>query len=772
MSDPNEDIKKHRFSIENGNLIVSIDTEPFIPTGSRDPKLPTSITSGRVTTPLVDSNRVHADDIIINNKPITDIAYDLTDNDPDHVASAYAMDQIRRRFLSEVKSFKNQLNNKIITPVISAAITPPYFSADSGWEYTGVEFSNGQCMYRNNDGLIREKQATMHLGGVFGSPGSYFIIFSVNRIDSGNIVLYDNTNKVIRTIEYSGEYVQQIEVEDHANFQLFISINNVSAKHIVIIDRIYIYHVEQRAVQYFNYLAKSLVSGDETGIASMAWVNNALATYQGNVTTNVNAIVADLTQNLLNHAGERNPHHTTYADVGAAPAEHTHTVTDFNAAPKNHTHTPDECGAAAFSHMHIPSECGAAAVTHLHEPEDCGAAPYMHTHSIADITDDEITTHITNYNNPHKVYKNQVGLGDVENYSVATDTDFINRAGDKYVTPKNVGNYLDIVFSDDPTLKYVRFAPKQILERTNVSIDPDETYEIEFNPNCVYTIYIDCKSQINANCFGIKIPIERINTENNTTFTPENMFLNSWMLGNTDTNGNSQMRWWYETGNAFYLLPKNVGNNILKGRLTFDTSMYTLIGDFQTWLGEMQTTTYTDEQTGTTTTLSSVNYLSNVIYPLRYQGTLKGMDSVSSDTAITTITPKLIISHDTSRINDGHTNPMKFDITILEFVAVGTPANPVDTVPIMTIQTFLGDIPPAGWHKANGDILDRSKYEELAANIIKQNRSIPDTEYIESINTHGMCNYFVLADDAIRLPSMPSIDGISYIIKTHMSVVE
>lgn len=57
---------------------------------------------------------------------------------------------------------------------------------------------------------------------------------------------------------------------------------------------------------------------------------------------------------------------TTAAQVGAAPASHTHTAADVGAAAANHSHTPASIGAATSNHTHTAAQVGAAAASHTH----------------------------------------------------------------------------------------------------------------------------------------------------------------------------------------------------------------------------------------------------------------------------------------------------------------------------------------------------------------------------------------------------------------------
>lgn len=934
VNDVISDAVKHRFSIEGGNLVVDTTKGATIPPGGRDHTLPTSITGSRVSTPLVDSNRINTDDIIINNQPFTDVSHVTDDNNPEHLVSAYALNQIRLKIKNDVTSIQNQLNKKYITPIISDVITPPYFNTDSNWTHTGVEYSNGQCVYRNDEGMVYVRQAVLKLDPkVFTVPGMYFIVMDIERIDSGELQLLSTDNSVIRSITVSGEYFNQIYVADASNYSLMLTFNNVNHNDRIVVDRIYIYHVQDRAIQYFDYIGQLYTAGDESGIASMSWTTARLAEFRDLMRNDLTAITDSISVNLLTHASEPNPHHTTYLDVEAAPSQHTHTPSECGAAPEvhthtpaecdaaplvhthipsecgaapvqhvhapeecgsapvvhthtpgecgaaplvhthtaadvgaalivhthepgecgaapeththtpqqcgaaptvhthtanecnaaaiqhthlpeecgaaavEHTHTPDECGAAEINHTHIPSdcgaapeehvhtleslgaaaiqhthlpeECGAAAANHSHEPSECGAAPVEHTHNLEDLTNLNIlTNHIASKTNPHEVTKSQVGLANLENYGIADVTDFISGSEIKYATASGVNQYIDKLFSDDPTLKYVSLAPKKILSES-VILQPNsnKVFSVSLNKNSRYEIIISCDSA-NANClkmafskYTVKTEIEsESGSESSTESESESSsssssssssnisedigveYYNSWMLANT-VEGNNQIGWWYGTHNGFYFVPKNVGNNILRGRLSIDTTNYNVIGDFQTWLGYYESTDID----------STYTKYSNTIYPLRFHGTI---GTLSSDIN------SLYISHNNTRNDTADIHPLKFTITVYEFVASGNNANVIDPTPMLVRQKLLGNTVPHGWHKEDGSVLQKSLYTELVAYLERDSLYITREDYNTRMDNDGYCPYFWMDDEFIGLPIMPSTDpGSINIIKTHMQSV-
>jgi hypothetical protein len=72
--------------------------------------------------------------------------------------------------------------------------------------------------------------------------------------------------------------------------------------------------------------------------------------------------------------------------------------------------------------------------------------------TVVDVVSTAITTHTANQSNPHNVTKSQIGLFNVENYTIATATDAQNgTANDKYMTPLRVKQAITALASVDLT---------------------------------------------------------------------------------------------------------------------------------------------------------------------------------------------------------------------------------------------------------------------------------------------------------------------------------
>ena len=716
----------------------------------KENNLPTSISSSFVNTPLLSADETNVKTITLDGRPIINVTYDHTDKNPDYIVSAQALNGLRNEVLNNISDLENIVNNFSITPVISESIISPYFTSNSEWINFNFEFSNGQAIYRNNVSYITEEQATLTLkNDVFNFSGNYFIQVEIDRLDSGTIYIKNNNSDILKEITVKGVYQFDINIENTSAYTLKLTVNNVEPNDIVTINRIYIYHVEQRATQYFNYIGSIFSIGDSSGIASELWVNQQIEKEITKLNSEFDEKLTLIDTIIDLHLRNTNPHGITPSMIGASPKEHGHTPEQCNAAPLNHTHNPIDIGAANIVHIHTPDQCGAASIDHTHTPEQCNAAPLNHTHQFSSILGiSEIQNHLNDKNNPHDITKDQIGLDLLQNYSIATIDDCIDRKNDVYLTPNTMGEYLDMIFNEDPSLLHIQYAPKQILN-TIVTLAKDESYIVTLRENTIYKIYISVYNYANAKNLSMyysTIPNEAANFS----------YYNTWMIGKGGQSGN-QMFWNTEATNSFYFLPKDVGNNILIGSLDIETITGTINGNFQTFVGE-----YT-KQNGT-------NLITNTGYPLRFNGSLNIKEILHDSTGRLNI----VFNYDSDRLQTVVNTDLEFSICVFEFVAQDNPlSDKVDDAPLLSRTKYLGNTPPNGWNIEDGSVLEKNLYTQLEGVIKANNVNITQEEYTNQIETSGKCPYFVITDSEIKLPTMPSNDiGSINIIKTHMKIID
>ena len=802
--------------------------------------LPTSVSSSRISTPLVDTKRVNTDDLVINSQDIIGVSHDYTDNSSKRLSSAYAVYSAKHSVNTDIQNFKSRLDNLSITPIISDEIVPSYFAEDSAWQIvSGWRYLSGQAYYRNDSVAVENNQATLRLSqNVFYAPGTYFIRIEVSQLDSGSLSIKDYTGtEILPIMDESGIYHTDIDIQYPEVYYLELTAHRVDSGGVITIPRIYIYRVEDRVQFYFNYLAELFVAGDESGLASMDWVtrqivtstSEAMATTTSSIqhldemvsqhftATNPhhvtaeqiglgelpNAISDDITDNdthtlattalthaiqsnLDTHAGDTsNPHQVTKAQIGLGnipnaissstsdnsedilattalthelaeiitqhtqESENPHNVTKEqlglgdipNGVSDNiNTDSSDFLATTKLTHtLYTTLNSSKSNVGHTHTPEECGAAPTVHTHSFSDLTDmAPVTAHIEDTDNPHNVTKTQVGLGNVENYGVATDEDYLEGSAEKYVTTDGLEAHLQRVFTDDPTLKYSQYAPKKILSQ-EIELPLDGTFTLPLHKNSRYDIYIDISQSTGAGSVGMHF---------SDLYLVNGKYNNQWNYGYIEDSVN-KLTWRSSVGaSKMYLLPKDLGNNLVKGHMSVDTSMYTVSGELQSWVGSYDG--------------STVSLVSTTVFPIKFTSSLTPHAEMWNSADIT-------FTYIKNRNSTAERFPLKMTLVVYELVSVGTRANVIDPIPILSRMQYLGADVPYGWMIEDGGTIDRALFPKLVAHIQKQHVAVTSAVYDQYIAEYGYCSYFVLEEDTITLPNMPSdIPGVVNIIKTHL----
>lgn len=702
----------------------------------------TIITSSDVTSRLIDGKSVTAEELFINNQQVSSISHDMSDSSTTKIPSSYTIDQLVKKFNKDVTSFKNELNTTKITPVISEAITSPYFDGESKWVSTNFTFQYGRAIYRNTNNDVDEQAKLQLSNEVFLWTGIYFMVLSIEYMpNNASLRLLNGAGDEIASFITSGKHMLEIPISDINNYTLSLIVSGVGADDLLIIDRVYIYYVQTRAMDYFRFMGENILSGSGGTLATTSWVQQKLTDTAEICNSYASGLSSSIDNKLTIHMGNKNGHNASPSDIGAANAVHEHIPSQCGAAPENHTHIPSAIGAAAVMHEHTPSQCGAAPENHTHIPSDIGASDIGHIHEISTLAGaDTVLAHVAAKGNAHDMVKGNISLGNVENYGVADHDDFTTGVADKYTTPSGVIDYLDEIFGDDPTKKYIPLAPKQILNTTIVLNDTEE-FTIQLRRNTVYELYISCRATINAGYIGMYIP------QIFQYATAGTAYLNSWEYCKT-VDGENVVSWAADQSNMCYVLPKNIGNNIVKGKVIIDTTVFNIYGEYQSWIGEM------DED-------NKVKFLTNTSYPVKSKCTVKELPEFATDYV------NLTFRHNASRNTTASTGPVTTEIVIHEYVNIGTEASAYDRSPLLSRIEFVGTTPPLGWELEAGKELARNDYQELAAAIIKYGAGVKLSVYNADITNTGKCTRFALTDTMIKLPTNPftSTDNSIRVIK-------
>lgn len=323
---------------------------------------PTNVSSSHVSTPLVETKKIVLDEIKITGGSIKELSHDINDTSPEHAPSSAALSRFRSQVNANFQSLNVDLESRKVTPVISPELMPSYFTTNSKWKVKNINYSAGKAIFTNKQFLPFENQASLDLNtDVITSVGDHYIRIIVSNITSGSLDLVNDVGDILLSITEPGIYEDILYVSDPNKATIRFIINNVDGAETIVIDRIYLYHVEDRATQYFTYLSKQQKSDDGSKIASVNWVLEKLNENNASLINQVNNIVDKSNQTLMVHLTASNPHRITAESINAANKKHTHTPDECGAAPINHTHTADELGIDISDHTHPELEALIAA---------------------------------------------------------------------------------------------------------------------------------------------------------------------------------------------------------------------------------------------------------------------------------------------------------------------------------------------------------------------------------------------------------------------------
>lgn len=190
--------------------------------------------------------------------------------------------------------------------------------------------------------------------------------------------------------------------------------------------------------------------------------------------TRIDGVLADLDKvrkDLAAHiADKNNPHNTTKAQVGLGSVENypmaslteaqqgqatnryvspasVKAYSDANVIPVINAHIADKNNPHAVTKAQVGLGLVDNYPTATNNETISGVAtnrfvtPAGVAAHIASNVTPIINAHLADRNNPHGVTKSQVGLGSVDNYSTATDSEAINGVGSRFITPAGVVAY-------------------------------------------------------------------------------------------------------------------------------------------------------------------------------------------------------------------------------------------------------------------------------------------------------------------------------------------
>ena len=358
---------------------IDIEIDPF-----KD-EIASTMTPSTVMSPSMQTRQV-----ILNNRSverITDYPYETSTHS---LPTSRALYDAITKLAIDIEAIDPNHNFLQDNAVITQALLPITFSTDSNheWEYSNWILVDGELKYTNNgiDNVIRIPTSANT------TTGAYFLSINITRLDSGALSVIDTKGHILASFTTPGVKYVQVKLENPSAESITIVAERTYPSEVISISGISYYKVTDRFIEYLEYFKDKLQSETPDAAVTVAMLNNALDTLHSELSKEIEANNDDIVDIIYNAVDAHasiigNPHGTTYEDVGAAPATHTHTPVSIGAADRSHKHVyNDLSGVAEEFHTHDPKDIGAAYIEHQHGYEDVsGVAPEIHTHTLEEL---------------------------------------------------------------------------------------------------------------------------------------------------------------------------------------------------------------------------------------------------------------------------------------------------------------------------------------------------------------------------------------------------
>ena len=476
--------------------------------------------------------------------------------------------------------------------------------------------------------------------------------------------------------------------------------------------------------------------------------------YDSDVETLVVAKVTnDILKMIQSHEGDlNNPHNVTKEQLGIGniPTETTDSMYDAST---------DKIPVAKVTndlYLYISDHVGSRDNPHNVTTEQIKAAPLEHTHKVADITDistitnqlaelntriinteTKINLHTANFENPHEVNKQQVELGNVENYSVASVEEATEGlVDDKYMTPAKVRSFVESLFSTSG----VEFSKLQTTYISHFTLDNETTTSARFSikKGRTYKLKIEGSDPRNI---ALRIDKTRLSSSGD-------IVRNSICYPKTLTVGNSTVT---AVGcdnislDHFILIPSTAGMNYASGEISIDT--FGMVVD-----GVLNSRVLDDSGSPV------VDYGFPVIIS-------SGYISTSYFDSVLDLTSLHVEIKDTSITTD-----MKFTLYELIQPAYDMTVSVIDNTPVGSIIRNIKSTAPVGYAALDGATLSRANNSELFKIIQDEDILIEQTEYDQAIADSGECQYFGSGDGLTTFTMPTEIKNTNSIYYSYMKL--
>ena len=449
-------------------------------------------------------------------------------------------------------------------------------------------------------------------------------------------------------------------------------------------------------------------------------------------------VTNDILKIIQSHEGNlNNPHNVTKEQLGIGDIPTSTTDSMYESSV-------DKIPVAKVTndlYLYISDHVGSRNNPHNVTTDQINAAPLEHTHKVADITDidtitNELSTlntkiinaetrinlHTVNLENPHEVNKEQVELGNVENYGVATTEEATEGLVDnKYMTPAKVRSFMESLFSTSG----IEFSKLQTTYISHFTLDNTTTTSARFSIKKGRTYKLKLEGSDPRN-IALRIDKTRLassgNIVRNSICYPKSLTIGSDTVTAVGCDNISL--------DHFVLIPSTAGMNYASGEISIDT--FGMVVD-----GVLNSKVLNDSGSPV------VDYGFPVIIS-------SGYISTSYFDSVVDLTSLHVEIKDTSV-----TTNMKFTLYELIQPAYDMTVGVIDNTPVGTTIRNIKSTAPAGYAALNGASLSRANNSELFKLVQDENILIDQTVYDQTITDSGECQYFG-SGDGLTTFTMPT----------------
>lgn len=291
------------------------------------------------------------DEVVLNGKSINEFTSDFSSQSittvPNSKALYDALQEVYGRIDTVVDNIKDGASGYEVLSkeVVSRKFAPISAEPDNGWRIVGwtQETLNSPIKIVNTTGATPTNSLTIpsqHLS----QRKNYLIVVYVSEI-SGELVVRQTNGTVIGRISEAGNHAFVTSINPVYGDEIYLTSTNMGLNRTTALTSVYAGYIRDELTDYIIMLTQKTLESFGDGVvtvdvvrelvrelvdqsleeltARMSSLETKMDTVSELATTSAAAVVT-LSENFEAHKTARNPHGTTYEDVGAAAAEHSH----------------------------------------------------------------------------------------------------------------------------------------------------------------------------------------------------------------------------------------------------------------------------------------------------------------------------------------------------------------------------------------------------------------------------------------------------------------